>query len=123
MSLRRVEDIDTNDMNFKHQETTKDIVLSPKNEYGDPQRPDPAHKWTAKVSDGTNFVGDYQVKVDTTDLIVDSEDFTKLPAGKYELELWEQWTDEDGTDQLSIYPSPSQTIPFTILRQHYGPGR
>lgn len=47
-------------------------------------------------------------------MVVDSEDFTKLPVGKYQLEIWEQWNDVDGTSQLSIYPSPQQTIPFTI---------
>lgn len=113
-NLRSIENIETNDMNFKHLETTKDIVISPKNEYGDPQRPDTTHTWTAKVSDGTNYVGDYAVKVNATSLIVDSEGFTKLPVGQYQLEVWEQWTDPDGTKQLSIYPSPSQTIHFQI---------
>lgn len=109
-----IDNIETNNMNFKHLETTKDIIISPKNEYGDPQRPDATHTWTAKVSDGTNFVGDYAVKINGASLIVDSEDFTKLPVGKYTLEVWEQWTDDDGTSELSIYPSPKQTIPFTI---------
>ncbi|WP_263853946.1 hypothetical protein [Limosilactobacillus reuteri] len=40
MGQRLIDNIETNDMNFKHLETTKDIVISPKNEYGDPQRPD-----------------------------------------------------------------------------------
>ena len=113
-NLRSIDNIDTNDMNFKHLETTKDIVISPKNEYGDPQRPDATHKWSAKVSDGTNYVGDYAVKINGARLIVDSEDFTKLPVGSYQLEVWEQWNDADGTSQLSIYPSPQQTIPFRI---------
>lgn len=115
-ALRSIDNIETNDMNFKHLETTKDIIISPKNEYGDPQRPDATHTWTAKVSDGTNYVGDYAVKVNTTSLIVDSEDFTKLPVGQYQLEVWEQWNDPDGTKQLSIYPSPSQTIHFQIYQ-------
>ena len=114
MRQRLIDNIETNDMNFKHLETTKDIIISPKNEYGDPQRPDTTHTWTAKVSDGQNYVGDYKVKTNVTSLIVDSEDFTKLPVGQYQLEVWEQWTDPDGTKQLSIYPSPRQTIPFTI---------
>ena len=114
MGQRFIDNIETNDMNFKHLETTKDIVISPKNEYGDPQRPDVSHKWTAKVSDGTNYVGDYAVKISGASMVVDSEDFTKLPVGKYQLEIWEQWNDVDGTSQLSIYPSPQQTIPFTI---------
>lgn len=113
-SLRGIDNIETNDMNFKHLETTKDIVISPRNEFGDPQRPDATHTWTAKVSDGQNYVGDYKVKTNATSLIVDSEDFTKLPVGSYQLEVWEQWTDTDGTSQLSIYPSPQQTIPFNI---------
>lgn len=114
MRQRSIDNIETNDMNFKHLETTKDIVISPKNEYGDPQRPDISHKWTAKVSDGTNYVGDYAVKISGASMVVDSEDFTKLPVGQYQLEIWEQWTDADGTSELSIYPSPQQTIPFTI---------
>lgn len=114
MASQLIDNIETNDMNFKHLETTKDIVISPKNEFGDPQRPDSTHTWTAKVSDGTNYVGDYAVKVNATSLIVDSEDFTKLPVGNYTLEVWEQWNDPDGTKELSIYPSPQKTIPFTI---------
>lgn len=114
MSDQSLDNIATNDMNFKHLETTKDIVISLKNEFGDPQRPDATHKWTAKVSDGTNYVGDYAVKVNATSLIVNSEDFTKLPIGSYQLEVWEEWIDPDGTQQRSIYPSPRQTIPFTI---------
>lgn len=109
-----LDNIVTNDMNFKHLETTKDITISIKNENGFPQRPDATHTWTAKVSDGTNYVGDYAVKIDQTSLIVDSENFTKLPTGSYQLEVWEEWIDSDGTKQRSIYPSPSQTIPFTI---------
>ena len=113
-NLRSIDNIEINDMNFKHLETTKDIVISPKNEFGNPQWPDSTHTWTAKVSDGTNYVGDYAAKINGASLIVDSGDFTKLPVGKYTLEVWEQWTDPDGKDQLSIYPSPQQTIPFTI---------
>ncbi len=114
MGQKIIDNIETNDMNFKHLETTKDIVISPKNEYGDPQRPNASHTWTAKVSNGTSFVGDFVVKIDGTSMIVDSENLTKLPTGQYYLEIWEQWIDADGTKQLSIYPSPQQTIPFNI---------
>ncbi|HJA21370.1 MAG TPA: collagen-like protein [Candidatus Limosilactobacillus intestinipullorum] len=115
-AMRSLDNIETNDMNFKHLETTKDIVISPKNEYGDPQRPDPSHRWTAKVSDGSNYIGDYAVKITGTSMVVDSEDFTQLPVGKYYLEVWEEWNDSDGTSERSIYPSPQQTIPFTIYQ-------
>lgn len=114
MSDLSLDNIVTNDMNFKHLETTKDITISIKNENGFPQRPDATHTWTAKVSDGTNYVGDYAVKINQNSLIVDSENFTMLPTGSYQLEVWEEWIDPDGTKQRSIYPSPSQTIPFTI---------
>lgn len=114
MSNLSLDNIITNDMNFKHLETTKDITISIKNESGYTQYPDATHTWTAKVSDGTNYVGDYAVKINQTSLIVDSENFTKLPIGSYQLEVWEEWIDPDGTKQRSIYPSPSQTIPFTI---------
>lgn len=114
MSDLSLDNVVTNDMNFKHLETTKDITISIKNENGFPQPPDATHTWTAKVSDGTNYVGDYAVTINQTSLIVDSENFTKLPTGSYQLEVWEEWNDPDGTKQRSIYPSPSQTIPFTI---------
>ena len=109
-----IDNVDTNNMNFKHLETTKDIVISPKNEYGDPARPDATHNWTAKVSDGTNYVGDYAVKLNATSIVVNSSDFTKLPVGSYQLEVWEEWIDTNGEKQRSIYPSPRQTIGFNI---------
>lgn len=113
-NLRSIDNIEINDMNFKHLETTKDIVISPKNNFGNPQWLDATHTWSAKVSDGSNYVGDYKVKVNATSIIVNSSDFTKLPVGNYQLEVWEEWTDTNGESQLSIYPSPQQTIPFTI---------
>lgn len=109
-----IDNVDTNNMNFKHLETTKDIVISPKNEYGDPARPDATHNWAAKVSDGTNYVGDYAVKLNATSIVVNSADFTKLPVGSYQLEVWEEWIDTNGEKQRSIYPSPRQTIGFNI---------
>lgn len=114
MSDQSLDNVVTNGMDFKHLETTKDIIISIKNEHGYHHYPDATHTWTAKVSDGTNYVGDYAVKVNITNLIVDSEDFTKLPVGSYQLEVWEEWIDPDGTQQRSIYPSPSQKIPFNI---------
>ena len=114
MANLTIDDVNTNGMNFKHLETTKDIVISPKNEYGDPARPDATHTWTAKVSDGTNYVGDYAVKINATSMVVNSADFTKLPVGTYQLEIWEEWVDASGEKQRSIYPSPRQTIGFNI---------
>lgn len=114
MSDLSLDNIVTNNMNFKHLDTTKDIVITPMNEFGGHVQLDASHTWTAKVSDGTNYVGDYPVTLEPTGIVVNSADFTKLPAGQYHLEVWEEWTDPDGTKQRSIYPSPSQTIPFTI---------
>ena len=114
MANLTIDDVNTNGMNFKHLETTKDIVISPKNEYGDPARPDATHTWTAKVSDGTNYVGDYAVKINATSMVVNSADFTKLPVGAYQLEIWEEWVDANSEKQRSIYPSPRQTIGFNI---------
>lgn len=113
-SLRSIDNIEINGMDFKHLETTKDIVVTLKNEYGRPAWPDTTHKWTAKVSDGTNYVGDYAVKINATSMVVNSADFTKLPVGAYQLEIWEEWVDTNGEKQRSIYPSPRQTIGFNI---------
>lgn len=112
--MTRIDNVSTNDMNFKHLDTTKDIVITPKNEFGSSVQLNASHTWTAKVSDGTNYVGDYPVTLKSTDIVVNSAGFTKLPAGNYHLEVWEEWIDSNGKRQRSIYPSPQRTIDFNI---------
>lgn len=111
------DDVQSQGNGFKHEETTRNIVLHLLNEYGDPVRPDNTHKWMAKVSDGNKYVGDFNVKIDNTDIVVDSEDFTQLPPNAinddYYLEVWETWEDGD-KKETSIYPSPKDTIQFHI---------
>ena len=116
MTDRTIDDVSSNDMSFKHLETTKDIIITPKNKFGNSVYLDATHTWTAKVSDGTNYVGDYPVTIDSTNIIVNSADFTKLQAGNYHLEIWEEWIDSNGNSQRSIYPSPQRTIDFTIYQ-------
>lgn len=112
--MTTIDDVSTNNMNFKHLDTTKDIVITPKDEFGNSVQLNTSHTWTAKVSDETNYVGDYQVTLESTSIVVNSADFTNLPAGHYHLEVWEEWTDSNGKKQCSIYPSPRRTIDFTI---------
>lgn len=112
--MTKIDNVSTNDMNFKHLDTTKDIVITPKNEFGSSVQLNASHTWTAKVSDGTNYVGDYPVTLKSTDIVVNSAGFTKLPAGNYHLEVWEEWIDSNGKRQRSIYPSPQRTIDFNI---------
>lgn len=116
MTDRTIDDVSSNDMSFKHLETTKDIIITPKNQFGNSVYLDADHTWTAKVSDGANYVGDYPVTIDSTNIIVNSSDFTKLPAGNYHLEVWEEWIGKDDKQQRSIYPSPQQTVDFTIYQ-------
>lgn len=112
--MTTIDDVSTNDMNFKHLDTTKNIVITPKDEFGNSVQLDASHTWSAKVSDETNYVGDYQVTLESTSIVVNSSDFTSLPAGHYHLEVWEEWTDSNGKRQRSIYPSPQRTIDFNI---------
>lgn len=114
--MATIDDVSTNGMNFKHLDTTKDIVITPKNEFGGSVQLNASHTWTAKVSDGTNYVGDYPVTIEPTGIVVNSSDFTKLPAGDYHLEVWEEWIDSNGSKQRSIYPSPQRTIDFNIYQ-------
>lgn len=114
--MATIDDVSTNDMNFKHLDTTKDIVITPMNEFGGHVQLDASHTWTAKVSDGTNYVGDYPVTIEPTGIVVNSTDFTSLPAGDYHLEVWEEWIDSNSKKQRSIYPSPQRTIDFTIYQ-------
>lgn len=114
--MTRIDDVSTNDMNLKHLDTTKDIVITPRNEFGGQVLLNAAHTWTAKVSDGNNYIGDYPVKLDSNGIVVNSAEFTKLPAGQYHLEVWEEWIDSNDKNQRSIYPSPQRTIDFTIYQ-------
>ncbi|WP_323082026.1 hypothetical protein [Limosilactobacillus reuteri] len=114
--MAKIDNVSTNDMNFKHLDTTKDIIITPKGEFGNSVRLNASHTWTAKVSDGTNYVGDYPVTLKSTDIVVNSAGFTKLPAGNYHLEVWEEWIDSNGKKQCSIYPSPQRTIDFSIYQ-------
>lgn len=114
--MTTIDDVSTNDMNIKHLDTTKNIVITPKDEFGNSVQLNASHTWTAKVSDGTNYVGDYQVTLESNSIVVNSADFTNLPAGNYHLEVWEEWIDSNSKKQCSIYPSPQRTIDFNIYQ-------
>lgn len=114
--MTTIDGVITNDMDFKHLDTTKNIVITPKDEFGNSVQLNASHTWTAKVSDGTNYVGDYQVTLESNSIVVNSADFTKLPAGQYHLEVWEEWIDSNSKKQRSIYPSPQRTIDFNIYQ-------
>ncbi|PEH04059.1 hypothetical protein CP356_06725 [Lactobacillus sp. UMNPBX5] len=113
--LMQVDNVETNGKNFKHEETEKNIEVYLQNDFGDPIRPDATHKWMAKVASQTAFLGSYNVEVDNTKLIVDSDVLKELPPSNspYFLEIWESWTDGE-EKQLSIYPSPKQFLQFYI---------
>lgn len=114
--MTTVDGVSTNDMDFKHLDTTKNIVITPKDEFGNSVQLNASHTWTAKVSDGNNYIGDYPVKLDSNGIVVNSADFTSLPAGSYHLEVWEEWIDSNDKKQRTIYPSPQRTIDFTIYQ-------
>ncbi len=102
---------------FKHKETTKDIVIRLFNSHGGVIQPDQTHKWSAQVasldSKGIkHYQGQYPVKFNGIDILVDSEDLTDLAPGDYELEIWETYTDDK--PETTVYPSPGTTIPFHI---------
>lgn len=114
--MTTIDGVITNNMDFKHLDTTKNIVITPKDEFGNSVQLNASHTWTAKVSDGTNYVGDYQVTLESNSIVVNSANFTKLPAGQYHLEVWEEWIDSNSKKQRSIYPSPQRTIDFNIYQ-------
>lgn len=114
--MARIDDVSTNDMNIKHLDTTKDIVIKPRNEFGGQVLLNTAHTWTAKVSDGNHYIGDYPVTIESNSIVVNSSEFTNLPAGNYHLEVWEEWIDSNSNKQRSIYPSPQRTIDFNIYQ-------
>ncbi len=54
------DDVQSQGSGFKHEETTRNIVLHLLNEYGDPVRPDASHTWVAKVSDAQPNSGSWR---------------------------------------------------------------
>lgn len=114
--MARIDNVSTNGMGIKHLDTTKDIVITPTKEISGPVLLNTAHTWTAKVSDWANYIGDYPVTIESNSIVVNSSEFTSLPAGSYHLEVWEEWIDSNNKKQRSIYPSPQRTIDFNIYQ-------
>lgn len=102
---------------FKHGETTKDIHIRLLNENGGVVKPDPAHHWEAKVasrdeSGKKKYRGSFPVKLNGSEVLIDSEDLTELTPNEYSFEIWETYTDDK--NETVVYPSPGTTMSFTV---------
>ena len=109
-----IEGIDIDVSAFKHGDTTVDFHINLSNIYGDPVRPNTLHTFTAKVANNSGYIGDYPCTIDGASLLIDSNEFFQLPPDNYSMEIWETWTNRDGTKDTAIYPSPSKVLQFTI---------
>ena len=109
-----IEGIDIDVSAFKHGDTTVDFHINLSNIYGDPVRPNTLHTFTAKVANNSGYIGDYPCTIDGVSLLIDSNEFFQLPPDNYSMEIWETWTNRDGTKDTAIYPSPSKVLQFTI---------
>ena len=109
-----IEGVDIDVSAFKHGDTTVDFHINLSNIYGDPVRPDTLHTFTAKVANNSGYIGDYPCTIDGASLLIDSNEFFQLPPDNYSMEIWETWTNRDGTKDTAIYPSPSKVLQFTI---------
>lgn len=105
-------DISTN--SFKHQDTTKTLSISFRDSNGCVSYPNPQHTYTAKVGNESGYLGDYPVTARGNRFIISTSELTDLPKGDYVLEIWENYIDDDGKTQTSIYPSPDAQVPFVI---------
>ena len=109
-----IEGVDIDVSAFKHGDTTVDFHINLSNIYGDPVRADTLHTFTAKVANNSGYIGDYPCTIDGVSLLIDSNEFFQLPPDNYSMEIWETWTNRDGTKDTAIYPSPSKVLQFTI---------
>lgn len=109
-----IEGIDIDVSAFKHGDTTVDFHINLSNIYGDPVRANTLHTFTAKVANNSGYIGDYPCTIDGVSLVIDSNEFFQLPPDNYSMEIWETWTNPDGTKDTAIYPSPSKVLQFTI---------
>lgn len=100
---------------FKHEDTTNMMKISFIGGNGYPIYPVKSHKFIAKVAtaDGA-YVGDYPCSAVGNQFQIKSADLKGLSSGRYKLEIWETYTDDDGKDQTGIFPSPSAFVGFTI---------
>lgn len=98
---------------FKREETDKTLIIQFQNANGVPITPNTDHKWVAKIANTTGYIGDYPATIVGNQISLRSEQFDKLPSGKYLLEIWEQWAD-NGDSQTEIYPSPDKFMEFEI---------
>lgn len=98
---------------FKREETDKTLIIQFQNNNGIPITPNTDHKWVAKIANTTGYIGDYPATIVGNQISLRSEQFDKLPSGKYWLEIWEQWSD-NGDSQTEIYPSPDKFMEFEI---------
>lgn len=98
---------------FKRSDNVSLVKINLFNDEGKPIRPNPDHKWEAKmVKDDKNAGQHYSVILNDNDIFVPAKQFddNKIPSGDYGLELWESY--EDNT---VIYPSAG-FIPVRIHR-------
>ena len=109
-----IEGVDIDVSAFKHGDTTVDFHINLSNIYGDPVRANTLHTFTAKVANNSGYIGDYPCTIDGVSLLIDSNEFFQLPPDNYSMEIWETWTNPDGTKDTAIYPSPSKVLQFTI---------
>ncbi|OTA59846.1 collagen-like domain-containing protein [Limosilactobacillus reuteri] len=109
-----IEGVDIDVSAFKHGDTTVDFHINLSNIYGDPVRANTLHTFTAKVANNSGYIGDYPCTTDGVSLLIDSNEFFQLPPDNYSMEIWETWTNPNGTKDTAIYPSPSKVLQFTI---------
>ena len=109
-----IEGVDIDVSAFKHGDTTVDFHINLSNIYGDPVRANTLHTFTAKVANNSGYIGDYPCTIDGVSLLIDSDEFFQLPPDNYSMEIWETWTNPNGTKDTAIYPSPSKVLQFTI---------
>lgn len=114
MSLNTIENVIIDIDAFKHEDTTVDFHINLSNIYKAPVRPDSTHTFTAKVANNSGYIADFPCKIDGSSLVIDSDEFVELPPDNYQMEIWETWTNKDGSKDTAIYPSITDTLRFKV---------
>lgn len=102
---------------FKHDDTTKVMKIRFLMGNRIPIHPDQSHKYIAKVAyaDGA-YKGDYPVTLVGNQFQVKSGDLRGISNGNYRLEIWESYTDDNGVEQTSIFPTPNTFVSFSVTK-------
>lgn len=99
---------------FKHLDSAHQIKVYFKDGKGKWLVPNSGHKFIAKIALDNDYLGTYPAEAKDNYFLISTKYFTALDPGIYKGEIWETFSDNDGTNKTAIYPSNGSFFNFVI---------